>query len=105
MNHLVDILEMMDNGTDSHLLDLLEVICEKSPPDMGVPDDSHSGEVFENYIIRLGCPQHHNHYVSPLGFMLLEEIEGGFSSALQGVELVDIPRSYSPELVPALGSR
>ena len=70
---------------------------------MAVPNDS--GEVFENFIIKLGCPQHPTHTVSPLGFMLLEEIEGGFSSALQGVELIDIPRSYSPDLVPALGSR
>lgn len=102
VGHLVDILRMMDDSTFP-MLDLLEVICEKSPPDMGVPDDS--GEAFDNYIIRLGCPQHPSHTVSPLGFLLLEEVEGGFSSAMQGVELVDMPRVFCPELVPALGSR
>ena len=85
------------------MLDLLEVICEKSPPDMDVPNGP--GEAFENYIIRLCCPQHLTHPVSPLGFLLLEEVEAGFSSALQEVELVDMPESACDELVPALGSR
>ena len=92
---------MMDDS-NFPMLHLLEVICEKSPPEMDVPD--HFGSVWKKGFIRVGCPQHPTHTVSPLGFLLLEEVEGGFSSALQEVELVDF--QHMPDLlVLGLGSR
>ena len=94
--HLTSILAMMDNPK-SHTLDLLEIICEKFPP-IESPGRSE-------FSIKLGCPCHQSqHSVSPLGFLLLEEVEGALGSAQQEVLQIKVPFLVDP-LMSALGSR
>ena len=94
--HLTSILTMMDNPK-SHTLDLLEIICEKFPP------IERSGR--SDFSIKLVCPCHQSHHsVSPLGFLLLEEIEGALGSAQQEVLQIKVPILVDP-LMSALGSR
>ena len=94
--HLTSILAMMDNPK-SHTLDLLEIICEKFPP-IESPGRSE-------FSIQLGCPCHQSqHSVSPLGFLLLEEVEGALGSAQQEVLQIKVPFLVDP-LMSALGSR
>ena len=41
-------------------------------------------------MIQVSCPRHISHLVSPLGFLLLEEVEQALSSAKQEVERVSV---------------
>ena len=96
--HLTSILTMMDNPK-SHTQDLLEVICEKFPPIVSAGRSDFS--------IKLACPCHQSqHSVSPLSFLLLEEVDGalGSSAPLQEVLQVKVPFLVDP-LMSALGSR
>ena len=91
--HLTSILTMMDNPK-SHTLDLLEIMCEKFPPIEK-----------SDFSIKLVCPCHQSqHSVSPLGFLLLEEVEGAHGSAHQEVLQIKVPFLKDP-LMSALGSR
>jgi len=94
--HLTSILAKMDNPK-SHTLNLLEIICEKFPP------IERSGR--SDFFIKLVCPCHQSqHSVSPLGFLLLEEVEGAHGSAHQEVLQIKVPFLKDP-LMSALGSR
>ena len=94
--HLTSILAMMDNPK-SHTLNLLEIICEKFPP------VERSGK--SDFYIKLACPCHQaQHSVSPLGFLLLEKVEGALGSAHQEVLQIKVPFLKDP-LMSALGSR
>ena len=80
------------------LPNLLDVICERFSP----KEDSTA--VPSNYPVSLTCPSHpHGHNVSLLGFVLLEEAEGAFGTALQ--ELVSTSRGGGGLLLSALASR
>ena len=68
VDRLIDILNMMEDA-NFPLLHFLEVICEKSPPKMNVPDNF--GHVWKKGFVRIGCLQHPAHAVSHLGFLLL----------------------------------
>ena len=89
---LVSILKMMDKP-NSHISQLLEVICEKSPQGFGVQS------------IQIGnCLSHGSSYsVSPLGFLLLEQIEAAFGLASE-VTSIDLLRLDEP-LMSALAQR
>ena len=82
---LVTILKMMENAK-SHELHLLHVICEKSPPDV-----NPRWNLGEPISITISCSCHDSHSVSPLGLMLLEEVEAAVGSTLQEVDRVVLP--------------
>ena len=94
---LIDILKRMDNANSHKLHQVLNVICEKSPPDV---------QLFEASI-QIMCPCHGSKPVSPLGFLLLEEVEAALGSALQEVEMIHCPPYFFLEepLLSALASR
>ena len=73
---LVALLKLMKNPS-SHLLDLLDVICDRfSPDDVG-------GSV------HMSCQRHPDgHFVSFEGLLVLEAIEGACGSAEQNVEAI-----------------
>ena len=78
MQNLAGILKMVDDADSqvSHLRHLLDTICVKSPPDDGT------------CYIQIGSTSHGFHLVSPLGFLLLEEVEAALGSTLQNVSRV-----------------
>ena len=91
MRNLAGILKMVDD-TDSqvsHLRHLLDTICVKSPPDDG------------RCYIQIGSTSHGFHLVSPLGFLLLEEVEAALGSTLQNVSRV-VLGTYSRNVVEPL---
>ena len=71
IGHLVSILEKMENP-EVYMLVLLETICEKT---------SDGGSIY----VLVSCASHVSHKVSPLGFVLLEEVEGSFGTAEQQI--------------------
>ena len=104
MQNLAGILKMVDDADSqvSHLRHLLDTICVKSPPDEGT------------CYIQIGSTSHGFHLVSPLGFLLLEEVEAALGSTLQNVSRVVIgiysmpllePLSASEALMQALAAR
>ena len=78
MRNLAGILKMVDDADSqvSHLRHLLDTICVKSPPDE------------DTCYIQIGSTSHGFHLVSPLGFLLLEEVEAALGSTLQNVSRV-----------------
>ena len=103
MQNLAGILKMVDDADSqvSHLRHLLDTICVKSPPDDG------------RCYIQIGSTSHGFHLVSPLGFLLLEEVEVALGSTLQSVSRVDLgiysntldALSASEALMQALAAR
>ena len=92
MQHLAKIATLM--GIPKHLLlDLLDVICRRCPPT-------------NSWFVQLNCPRHKTHSISPEGFLLLEEVEGGVGSAVavQHIEKVLI-HACSGSLLTALSAR
>ena len=89
MASLFNILKMLDEPK-SHVLHLLEVICERTPADMG------------GQYIKIGS-QGSSYSVTPLGFLLLEEVEAAFGSALQ--EVLSIGSRLEEPWLSALASR
>ena len=75
---LVKILQKMKDPRLS-ILELLDTICERCPP----LQEARGGRTV---FIQVRCPQHISHLVSPLGFLLLEEVEQAFGSAKQEIE-------------------
>ena len=69
---LVEILKMMKEP-NSYILVLLEAVCEKIP---SLPDSTSTGE-----FVKISCPWHEFHSISPLDFMILEEAEAVVGSA------------------------
>ena len=103
MQNLAGILKMVDDADSqvSHLRHLLDTICVKSPPDEGT------------CYIQIGSTSHGFHLVSPLGFLLLEEVEVALGSTLQSVSRVALgiysntldALSASEALMQALAAR
>ena len=84
IKHLVAILKLMRDPRPL-LLDLLDLICERFPPhDIHFQPERMS-------IVRLACqgPRHPEGHVTPFsGFLLLEEVESAFGSALLNIETI-----------------
>ena len=76
---LIQILKMMKDQKSSEL-DLLNIICERYPR-----RSSESSEV-----VTLSCSSNQTRLVSPLGFLLLEEVEGALGSTEQWIERIHI---------------
>ena len=74
---LIQILKMMKDHKSSEL-DLLNLICEKYP-------SSRPGEV-----ITLSSSSDQTKLVSPLGFLLLEEVEAALGSTEQWIQQIQI---------------
>ena len=93
---LINILKRMNDANSDKLHHVLNVICEKSPPD---------GQHMPS--IQISCACHGSKSVSPLGFLLLEEVEAGLGLTLQEVEMIGCPPfQYLEEcLLTALASR
>ena len=93
---IVGILQLM-GSQQCHLLDLLDLICQRFPPieiyTWGVPRD-----------VEVTCTSHDVHYVSALGFVLLELVEGAIGSLEQKIRSVCVIRIKGP-LSSALKSR
>ena len=100
MASLVNLLKMLEKP-DSHILHLLEVICAKSPQDeIPVWRGPNSTQA-----IQIGSPSHGSSYsVSPLGFLLLEDVEANCGSALQEVSSIKLKYLEEPWL-SAIASR
>ena len=79
----INILKRMDDAKSHKLHHVLNVICEKSPP-----DGQHTP------FIQISCSCHGSKSVSPLAFLLLEEVEAALGSALQEVEIMHCPPFY-----------
>ena len=82
------------------MLPLLEVISEKYPP----PEVGMRVEGSRSDAIKISCPRHSFHSVSPLGFKLLEEVELAFSSTMQEIISVEV-FSLDEPLLSMLDSR
>ena len=80
-----------------HLLDLLEIICQRFPP-----TEVRRGVLFGE--VKVTCPTHKVHNVSALGFVLLELVEGALGSSLQKIRSVFV-NSIEGLLASALKSR
>ena len=80
-----------------HLLQLLETICERFPSNTGDP-------FYGPDYVKVTCPNHEDHYVSAVGFVLLEQIEAANGSSEQKVDLVYISH-MKDSLISALKSR
>ena len=80
-----------------HLLDLLEIICQRFPP-----TEVRRGVLFGE--VKVTCPTHKVHNVSALGFVLLELVEGALGSSLQKIRSVFV-NSIEGLLASVLKSR
>ena len=92
---VIAILKIM-GGAVFHILSLLEVIGEKSPWD------------HISFGIQIACPGQESHYVSPLGFLLLEEVELAFGSVHQEILSIESGRrlwGLEELCLPVLASR
>ena len=92
MKYLVAILELMRDPRPL-LIDLLHLICERYPPhDIHFQPERMS-------VVRLACPHHPEGHVTPFsGFLLLEEVESAFGSALLNIETILAETLKEPSL-------
>ena len=98
ISHLTNILSKMENPKVP-LLELLHVICERFPPMIFLPEENGRPMAFH-----LSCPCKRTHSVTPLGFLLLEKVEGSLKSAEQQVDTVFV-RWLEGSFLSALKSR
>ena len=96
---IIGIMELI-GGPQSHLLALLDVICERFTPRNNDIDQSGGPE----YYIKVTCPCHEFHHVSALGFVLLEFVEAALGSSEQQLGSVFV-YSIEGSLTSALKSR
>ena len=82
LQHLTEILRSLRNPKFL-LLDLLHVICAKCPP----MDPEHLGN---SILMTCACATHSSSYVSPVGFSLLEEVEGTLGTVEQEIKMIDL---------------
>ena len=100
MQHLVAIAEMVEEP-ETHLRALLHLIAERFPPFQDGPriqpsldrdeenNESPSMDLDALYgaqHIQVTCSSHQSHTVSPLGYLLLEEVEDAFGSMEHKIE-------------------
>ena len=94
ISHLTSILREMENPK-LPLLELLHTICERFPPVIFRPEENGRPMAFH-----LSCPCKRSHAVTHLGFLLLEEVEGGLESAEQQVKTVFLRHLWGPWFSP-----
>ena len=82
IQHLTKILRSLRNPKFL-LLDLLHVICAKCPP----MDPRHLGN---SILMTSPCATHSSSYVSPVGFSLLEEVEGALGTVEQEINMIEL---------------
>lgn len=93
ISHLTGILRKMENPKVS-LLELLHVICNRFPPVIfSAAEENGRPSAFH-----LKCPCKSPHYVTYLGFILLEKVEKSLNSAEQEVETVFLHHLSDPWL-------
>ena len=79
VKNLASILKLMKESKDL-LLDLLDVICERVP---SIPSRREQ--------LQMVCPLHPDpHSVSPVGFLLLEEVERVLGTVEQRIESIEV---------------
>ena len=90
---IVGILQLMGSH-QSHLRDLLEIICQRFPP---IPafTEPNLGPGGMARDVKVTCPAHKVHFVSASGFVLLELVEGALGSLGQKIISVDVFTSCS----------
>ena len=95
---LIGVFKMMDDAKSNKLHHLLDVISEKSAPDCKLSPS-----------IKISCFCHGSRSVSPLGFLLLEQVEGSLGSTLQEIVWIVSPQTVlgflQEPLLSALASR
>ena len=77
---VLDIVELLKTREDPlpHLLDLLDLICERFPPTR--PTE----------FVQVSCPRHGSHSVAPIGFQLLEAVEAALGTLEQRLQVVQV---------------
>ena len=90
---IIEIL-LLIGKPESHLMQLLDLICENFPPCM-----------YEyGNIVKVACPCQEVHEVSTFGLELLEKVERSTDTCLQQVDTIRIWSFFGP-ILPALKSR
>ena len=79
--HLVDILKMLE-GPNAHLKALLDLVCERFLPNQDGPRQqtlvNDWGSRYKPHLVQVTCSRFQTHTVSPLGYLLLEQVEKAF---------------------------
>ena len=92
---IIEIL-MIIGKPESHLLKLLDLICENFPPYV-------TEREIRDYV-KVACPCQEVHDVSPFGLELLEKVERDTDTCLQQVDTISM-RIINGPILPALKSR
>ena len=105
---LINLLTKMEEPQD-YLVSLLDLICTRFPADASrqftVTKDASGKFLHQTEAVVVSCPRHSaSHSVSPLGFLVLEEVERSLGSAEQRVEKVGLG-DLEGLLASSLGSR
>ena len=105
---LINLLAKMEEPQD-YLVSLLDLICTRFPADasrqFSVTKDAGGKLLDQTESVEVSCPRHAaSHSVSPLGFLVLEEVERALGSAEQRVEKVGLG-DLGGVLISSLGSR
>ena len=97
---IIEIL-LLIGKPESHLLQLLDLICENFPPyvtEREIPDH-----------VKVACPCQEVHDVSPFGLQLLEKVERSTDTCLQQVDTIRMGSIHGAPflgpILPALKSR
>ena len=99
VRNLATILKLMEQPNDL-LLDLLDVICEGTPPLANVRRPLGASNQ-----LQIVCPRHPEpHNVSTAGFLLLEEVERALGTTEQTLQTIDCD-FLSEATISAIGSR
>ena len=100
MLHLVDIVKMVDEP-ETHQDALLHLIVQRFPPFQDGPRIQHNPDrdeennespsmdlnsLYGAQCVRVTCSRHQSHTVSPLGYLLMEEVENAFGSIEHKIE-------------------
>ena len=106
---LIKLLAKMEEPQD-YVVSLLDLICTRFPADASrqftVSKDASGKLLYQTEgFVEVSCPRHAaSHSVSPLGFLVLEEVERSLGSAEQRVEKVGLGH-LGGLLISSLGSR
>ena len=79
--HLVNILKMLEDP-NAHLKALLDLVCERFLPNQDGPRQqtlvNDWGSRYKPHLVQVTCSRFQTHTVSPLGYLLLEQVEKAF---------------------------
>ena len=79
--HLVDILKMLEDP-NAHLKALLDLVCERFLPNQDGPRQqtlvNDWGSRYKPHLVQVTCSRFQTHTVSPLGYILLQQVEKAF---------------------------